>query len=594
MWLMGAQPMTPLVRLRRRADARQQRRSQDVDRRPAEASPDLVRALDLFVPARGVTPGARNAAPVLGSTVLETAPSIDPGVRQGALGGRPPADQPLGPGPDSEGPPDSANGPAATARSRPHRGSSHLRWLLIGLDAVALVLSWAPLALTDQPALDHASVSGALGIAVTLTTVACILLARVKRLYLSRVATIKELERSLLVWIAVASAVFGGIVLHYLAVRVSVAILVADGALAFVVLAAERSAYRAWLKAQRQKHRFTRSTILVGANEETEYWARLFHLHPELGIEVKGVVDECAPEPGRVLAPWLGPCSQVAEIAESVGATSAFVMSAAFSVPNLRRIVRDLMRADLHVQVSLGLLGLSRGRLTVTPVAFESILYLERRSLSPRALAAKRGLDLVLATVGLALSAPLLGIVALLVRRSDGGTVLFRQQRIGKDGKPFILYKMRTMVPDAEERKKELAADNLRQGPLFKSSGDPRVTPIGRILRVTSLDELPQLINVLKGEMSLVGPRPALPEEVAQFDPELLARHEVVPGLTGLWQVEGRDDASFDSYHRLDLHYVENWSLLLDVSILASTMAAVLGRTVRAISRVHAGKGFAG
>jgi lipopolysaccharide/colanic/teichoic acid biosynthesis glycosyltransferase len=214
-------------------------------------------------------------------------------------------------------------------------------------------------------------------------------------------------------------------------------------------------------------------------------------------------------------------------------------------------------------------------------------------ALSPRSLALKRMLDIVLGSAILLASAPVVAVAAFLIRREDGGRVLFRQERIGHNGKPFTLYKLRTMSPDAEERKDELLGENMRRGPLFKASDDPRVTRIGRLLRLTSLDEIPQLFNVLLGEMSLVGPRPALPEEVEQFDAELLLRHDVLPGITGLWQVEGRDDASFDSYHRLDLHYVENWSLLLDLSILFSTVAALVGRTLRAALAVRTGEEIA-
>ena len=160
--------------------------------------------------------------------------------------------------------------------------------------------------------------------------------------------------------------------------------------------------------------------------------------------------------------------------------------------------------------------------------------------------------------------------------------MLFRQQRVGHIGRHFTLFKLRTMVPDAESKLIDLTTDNDRDGgPLFKLRHDPRVTRIGRLLRATSLDELPQLLNVLRGDMSLVGPRPALPSEVAHFDDELRERGRMMPGITGLWQVEARDDPSFSSYRRLDLFYVDNWSIGLDLAILASTVTAVLSRGVR-------------
>lgn len=198
-------------------------------------------------------------------------------------------------------------------------------------------------------------------------------------------------------------------------------------------------------------------------------------------------------------------------------------------------------------------------------------------------LLAKRLIDIILATAMLILVIPLLLVAALAVKLHDRGPVLFRQQRVGKDGKRFILYKVRTMVPDAEHLVHGLRPQNRREGPLFKLVHDPRVTPVGRFLRAASIDELPQLVNVLRGDMSLVGPRPALPEEVAQFDDVLLSRLHVLPGITGLWQVEARDDPSFESYRQYDLHYIAHWSLALDAMILALTVGAVVRRSLHAV-----------
>lgn len=197
--------------------------------------------------------------------------------------------------------------------------------------------------------------------------------------------------------------------------------------------------------------------------------------------------------------------------------------------------------------------------------------------------AVKRGMDIVVATTLLILTLPLVVAAALAIKLDDGGPVLFRQQRVGKDGRRFTLYKLRSMVPDAERRLPGLRPGNHRDGPLFKLRNDPRVTKVGRFLRSTSIDELPQLFAVLKGTMSIVGPRPALPEEVAQFDETLLGRLRVLPGITGLWQVRARDDPSFESYRRFDLAYVERWSLRLDVVIMATTAVVVLRRAARAL-----------
>jgi lipopolysaccharide/colanic/teichoic acid biosynthesis glycosyltransferase len=154
--------------------------------------------------------------------------------------------------------------------------------------------------------------------------------------------------------------------------------------------------------------------------------------------------------------------------------------------------------------------------------------------------------------------------------------VFFRQERVGRDGKPFEMIKLRTMYADAEQRKAELVDQNEADGPLFKMERDPRITRVGRYLRKLSIDELPQFWNVLRGQMSVVGPRPALASEVEAWDEELHDRLRVLPGITGLWQVSGRSDSSFEVYKRLDLYYVDNWSLLHDIRIVLKTFGAVV------------------
>jgi len=193
----------------------------------------------------------------------------------------------------------------------------------------------------------------------------------------------------------------------------------------------------------------------------------------------------------------------------------------------------------------------------------------------------KRAVDIGLGIPVTLFLVPVIGLISLLVLIGNGRPVFFRQVRVGRDGRPFTMLKFRTMVRDAEARLGELAGCNERRGPLFKLADDPRVTRLGKVLRATSLDELPQLFNVLSGDMALVGPRPALPAEVARFSEELQSRHRVRPGLTGLWQVHERDSADFGAYERLDLFYVENWTLGMDLAILARTLPAVLKRAVK-------------
>jgi exopolysaccharide biosynthesis polyprenyl glycosylphosphotransferase len=193
------------------------------------------------------------------------------------------------------------------------------------------------------------------------------------------------------------------------------------------------------------------------------------------------------------------------------------------------------------------------------------------------ALWAKRALDVMVACAALTVLAPLMIVIAIAVLIDSPGSVLYRTYRVGKQGRPFPFYKFRTMVSNADLMLEEVWSLNERKDVLFKVSRDPRVTRVGRFLRRYSLDELPQFWNILRGEMSLVGPRPPLMSEYEKFQPEHRRRMEVSPGLTGLWQVMARRDPSFETYVRLDCHYVEHWNLWLDLKILLKTIPAVLG-----------------
>jgi exopolysaccharide biosynthesis polyprenyl glycosylphosphotransferase len=194
-------------------------------------------------------------------------------------------------------------------------------------------------------------------------------------------------------------------------------------------------------------------------------------------------------------------------------------------------------------------------------------------------LAVKRALDEVISALALVILSPLLLLIAILIKLDSPGPAVFAQQRIGRGGKPFTVYKFRTMRRGAEEEQEALKALNEAKGPMFKMKADPRCTPLGRLLRRISLDELPQLYNVLRGEMSIVGPRPPLPGEVQQYQEWHKKRLETLPGLTGLWQVSGRSDLTFDDMVLLDIYYIENWSLLLDLRIALKTVpSALFGR----------------
>jgi exopolysaccharide biosynthesis polyprenyl glycosylphosphotransferase len=215
----------------------------------------------------------------------------------------------------------------------------------------------------------------------------------------------------------------------------------------------------------------------------------------------------------------------------------------------------------------------------VRPLGRFPVVYVEPVTRGGWRAAAKRAFDLVIAGVALIVAAPVLAVAAVVIKLDSRGPVLFRQVRVGQDSQPFPVLKLRTMVVDAEERLAELADANEADGPLFKMADDPRVTRVGRFLRASSIDELPQLWNVTRGHMSLVGPRPALPHETEEWDALLAQRLRVKPGITGMWQVSGRSDTSFEDYTRLDLYYVDNWSLATDLAILAKTVPVVLLRS---------------
>ena len=279
--------------------------------------------------------------------------------------------------------------------------------------------------------------------------------------------------------------------------------------------------------------------------------------------------------------PWMGEPEDALEAITTSGATGVVLIASGLPADEVNRLTQELIVQGLHVQASAGLWGVGHGRLHVTPLAHEPFYSLKAAGLSPASCGSSGHSTSSSPSAVLALSAPILLLVALAVKLQDGGPVLFRQARVGRDGQTFTLLKFRTMAVDAEARMDELQAQNERNGPLFKMEKDPRVTRVGRLLRATSLDELPQLLNVMGGSMSMVGPRPALPLEVAAFDDDLLGRHSLPPGITGLWQIEARDNPSFYAYRHLDLFYVENWSCALDLMVLAGTAPNLLARSVR-------------
>lgn len=189
----------------------------------------------------------------------------------------------------------------------------------------------------------------------------------------------------------------------------------------------------------------------------------------------------------------------------------------------------------------------------------------------------KRIIDIVASFTGLILLSPLILIVSILIKLESKGEVIFKQKRVGLNGKEFYMYKFRSMVINAEELKAELESQNEMSGPMFKIKDDPRITKVGKFIRKTSIDELPQLINVIKGDMSLVGPRPSLPKEVKKFEPWMMERLEVKPGLTCIWQISGRNNIDFEDWMKLDIKYVRERSFKLDMKLILKTVLVLLG-----------------
>lgn len=349
--------------------------------------------------------------------------------------------------------------------------------------------------------------------------------------------------------------------------------------LGLVALVLWRSAYRAFLNAERRRDRFTSRVIVVGTGRQARELGKLFDMHPELGLRVTAVVgskNEAAV--GGMGHLWAGTYLDARTVLEETAAEIVFLCAAELDSSLVNIVTRDEHARGRTLYVDPGLAGIDFRRMHATAIGHQPLLEMSWTALSDLQLVTKRAFDTAVAAFIMVLAAPLWAMVALLIKLEDRGPVIFRQQRVGRDGRLFEILKFRTMVVDAEARLASLQQTNERTGPLFKMDRDPRITRIGRFLRATSLDELPQLINVLNGTMSLVGPRPALPCEVAAFPAELNARHEVRPGITGLWQVEARDNPSFDAYLRLDLFYVQNWSMSLDMVILLGTVDQIVFR----------------
>jgi exopolysaccharide biosynthesis polyprenyl glycosylphosphotransferase len=474
---------------------------------------------------------------------------------------------------------------ASASAGRPW-ASGHLRALLVAIDVTGAALAWGAVVMVLHPSetASDVPVEARLAVALALVGVTVALVAR-ERLYLSRVCQVRAHEIGGLLRVGVLAGVAALLLGETLGVALHTGTAIAGGVCVVVVLALLRGGYRAWLRACRARGQCTRDVVVLGTNDEALELVHLFTDQPEIGYRVEGVIgDEKEWTARGTPVPWLGGTEHAALVVARRGA-GAVVVASAIAGEDLNRLVHDLVDEDVHVFVSTGIHNVGHARLRPVPLCHEPFFYVEGHSPSTLRAAEKRVFDVVLGGILLVLALPVLACAALAIKLGDGGPVFFRQQRVGLGGRYFEILKLRTMVPRASEQLAVLEVRNERtDGPLFKATNDPRITRVGRFLRASSIDELPQLVNVLRGEMSLVGPRPALPAEVAAFDSELLARLDVRPGITGLWQIEGRDNPSFHVYRRLDLNYVENWSISLDAVILWRTALSTLKGVLKAIT----------
>jgi exopolysaccharide biosynthesis polyprenyl glycosylphosphotransferase len=461
-----------------------------------------------------------------------------------------------------------------------------LRRLLIAVDLMVIAIGWAAAVAVSQSV---ASVALEPAMLVTQTLFmlgAGGLVLSASGLYRRRICAIRSAEIARIGRASLGLAVTAAVLLAGAGREAAVVAGLVGVGVWFTVLVAERGIFREWIQVRRATGDFGAPVVVVaGTHAAGRGLTRFLTENAVLGFDVLGLISPTPLDPSSSSGspPWLGSLDRLDDSVAALLPTGLVLDAHSLADEELSTAMHAASLQGLHAHISIGMRGVDRRRISVAPLADETFLHVVPLSLTRSQVVAKRLLDVTLGSFALLLLAPVLLVSGLAIWFHDRGPVFYRQQRVGKDGERFTLYKLRTMVLDAEQQRTELDDHNGRSGPLFKLPRDPRVTPVGRFLRASSLDEAPQLLNVLEGTMSLVGPRPALPEEVAQFDEELAHRLSVKPGMTGLWQVEARDLASFDLYRRFDLLYVENWSPALDVTLIARTIVVVPLRTLRSV-----------
>lgn len=376
-----------------------------------------------------------------------------------------------------------------------------------------------------------------------------------------------------------------GILLDWGGMRVTLFLV---GPAALLGLLVARLLWRRWLHRQRMRGRYVNRTLVVGFEDDVRYVVGSLQTGGENSFHIVGATlfDEGPESPARVLQvgesgiPLHGSIDTVAGTAALLGADRIVVASSPSARPEfVKQLSWQLEGTAADLVLSHRITDVVGPRISFKPVDGLPLLQIKIPSYEGGQHLLKRVLDICVATVALVPIALISPAIALLIKLDSRGPVLYRQERLGRDGQSFRMVKFRTMRTGADAELAALQAQNDGAGPLFKMRADPRVTRIGRVLRRFSLDELPQFWNVLTGEMSVVGPRPPLPREAQSYDGVVTRRLYIKPGITGLWQVSGRSDLSWDESVRLDLRYVENWSLMQDVQIMWRTARVMIHPT---------------
>jgi len=316
----------------------------------------------------------------------------------------------------------------------------------------------------------------------------------------------------------------------------------------------------------------TRNVLIVGAGVLGQQVAECLERSRHLGYVVKGFLDDNRPSNGRNI---LGKVEDLAQVARAQF-VDEIVIALPWESATAARATIEARKQRLNIKLVPNFYGGMGWRAPLEYLGEVPAFSLHREPIPAVALLLKRILDVFASAVGLLVLSPVLLLIAILVKLDSPGPVLYRSYRVGKKGRRFLFYKFRTMVVNADELKAKLRAMNERKGPFFKMANDPRMTRIGKFLRRYSLDELPQFWNVLKGDMSLVGPRPHPLDDYQQYSLENLRRLDVMPGITGLWQVQARHDSSWETNMELDLEYIEHWTPWMDVKIIAKTIPIVV------------------